>query len=712
MTVSDEDVSLVKRPDDEVDGYVFDGEIIDDEPPPRSRLRATAELLRVRPVITSLGSSSAGAAVVRGARATARAGWVAGQGVVSGARRAHKAATHGQHREQVRRAQLAGDAEAFGAASDRLAKARESRHKRLLELPKLLLGLLLVGVGVLALVAVLLFVGAVVVQLSPEGATWATWWAGVGSVLAGVGAVLHGLVLVALLAAIPLAAVLAWREGRRASDPPLWLLAPTARALLDAEITPSKVVVALRDLGLAQLRTAIKEMDDGGASMLGPIAIAGCGVQVDVRLPSGTEPGEVRARRPKLSSNLTRHRHEVHVTLPPAAQSVRIWIANPGALDQPIGPSPLVLDEAPRANWRSGKAPWGDDLRGDPAALSLYQRHVLVTGLSNQGKTAAIRALALWLAFDVKPRFRIGDLKGRGDWAMFGDIADVLIEGPTDEHVAAVVEMVEAAVVEMERRLVEGGTWDPLIVIVDEAQVAFMCPAVDEQKRPYGGTKATSRYFMAARKIHNQGRAVDVVLWQGTQDPTDQNLPKLVREGAHIRASLVVGTESQAKMALGENAVNGGAAPHELRQGLDKGTLVVTGDGVDLPPGEPSITIRTHFIDGDPDARTGPAWDIAARAAERRRRAGRAPEAPVGPQQRDHLADILEALRGEARVRTPVVLARLIEIDETAYTSWNFPRLKAVLGEAGAPVGKSDGQSVVRLDAVQRVLGERPVELP
>ncbi|PWS48510.1 hypothetical protein DLE01_26850, partial [Streptomyces sp. FT05W] len=39
--------------------------------------------------------------------------------------------------------------------------------------------------------------------------------------------------------------------------------------------------------------------------------------------------------------------------------------------------------------------------------------------------------------------------------------------------------------------------------------------------------------------VHNQGRAVDVTLWEGTQDPTDQNLPKLVREGAHTRASLV-----------------------------------------------------------------------------------------------------------------------------------------------------------------------------
>jgi S-DNA-T family DNA segregation ATPase FtsK/SpoIIIE len=149
--------------------------------------------------------------------------------------------------------------------------------------------------------------------------------------------------------------------------------------------------------------------------------------------------------------------------------------------------------------------------------------------------------------------------------------------------------MLEDAVQEMELRIVavqESGSTDgitrdmqrtpgsgfhPLILLVDEAQVAFMCPAKGDDGRPYGGSKATSRYFMAARKLHNQGRAVNVLLWEGTQDPTDQNLPKLVHEGAHIRASLALGTESQSHMALGDKAVDGGAAPHELRQGQAQG---------------------------------------------------------------------------------------------------------------------------------------------
>ena len=44
------------------------------------------------------------------------------------------------------------------------------------------------------------------------------------------------------------------------------------------------------------------------------------------------------------------------------------------------------------ANWFTGSAPWGVDLRRNPIGLRLYQRHALLTGLSNHGKTAALRA--------------------------------------------------------------------------------------------------------------------------------------------------------------------------------------------------------------------------------------------------------------------------------------------------------------------------------
>ena len=158
-------------------------------------------------------------------------------------------------------------------------------------------------------------------------------------------------------------------------------------------------------------------------------------------------------------------------------------------------------------------------------------------------------------------------------------------------------------------------------------------------------------------------RIAAALLYQGTQDPTDQNLPKLVREGAHIRASLVVGTEEQARMAVGDKAVNSGAAPHKLRQGLDKGTVVVAGDGVPLPAGQASITIRTHFVDG------AAAAEIAERAKARRAavttRTGA--EAPA----RNVIADVSTVMAGRDRVRSSDVLQALKERWQESYAAWS-----------------------------------------
>ncbi|MFJ4472017.1 FtsK/SpoIIIE domain-containing protein [Streptomyces sp. NPDC089424] len=625
------------------------------------------------------------------------------------ARRTWDGRTGSRYERMIRAAEAAGNFELAQEWEERLQRFRAARHHRRMDL---------LHSPVDAAKGVAVGAGMGVGVLVALGVVMAINTGHVGDVITPLSATIDFIALLIrivqvvwgpLLTIGPFLALLAlWSVGRKQQAAPAWALSADVRSSEGEPITPSIVVKALRDLGISPLKTAIKEMGDAGASMLGPIRIAGCGVEVDVTLPSGVATDEVQKRRRKLAENLTRHEHEVFITIAEAARTVRLWIADSGALDEPIGPSPLVTDGTMTANYKTGKAPWGQDLRGDAAELSVYQRHLLVTGLSNQGKTAALRSLALWLALDRTVQFWIADLKGIGDWAMFDGIAQILIEGPSDDHVIQATEMVEDAVEEMNRRIEERRqdptvVFEPLIVVVDEAQLAFMCPVVGEDKRPYGGAKATSRYFMAVRKIHNQGRAVDVLMWQGTQDPTDQNLPKLVREGAHTRASLVVGTESQSRMALGDKAVNGGAAPHLLRQGLDKGTLVVASDGITIPAGQASITVRTHFIDDEPAA------EIAARAQALRD--GVATLRVVDhTEERDALADVAAVIGDTARLRTDEVLKRLHALDTAVYREWNNGRLKRLLEEHGEEPKKSHGVMVVRRDDVARALANRDAD--
>ncbi|MFE1424374.1 FtsK/SpoIIIE domain-containing protein [Streptomyces fungicidicus] len=648
------------------------------------------------------------------------ASYVAG-GVRIISRRAWDGRTASRYERMIRAAEAAGLMDEVKEWEQRAQAYRAARHKRRLELlqamihaPKAIAYATGGAAGVLLLLGIMLAWGTGdvrdVVNPIETVVDLVRWCALIGGVVWGP----------LLLAAPWIGLAAAWTVGQHRHTAPQWALPVQARDL-GGPITPSSVVTAFRDLGIPALRKAIENMGDVGAAMLSPIKIAGCGVELDVQLPSGVSTEEIQGKRRKLAENLNRHEHEVFITIPPAPRTVRLWIADSGALDEPIGPSPLVLDQEMTADYYTGSAPWGQNLRGDAVGVSVKQRHILLTGLSNQGKTAALRALALWLALDPTVDFYIADLKGVGDWRGFDGLAQVLIQGPTDDHVAQATDMVEWGVDEMQKRIAlleaSGATdgvtremartdprFRPIVLIVDEAQVAYGCGAKSPDGRPYGGSKATSRYFQAVKRIHDQGRAVNVTIWEGTQDPTDENLPKRSREGNHIRGSLVLGTESQAKMALGEAPVDAGAAPHKLRRGLDKGTLVVAGEGIPMEAGQASVTVRTHFISGED------AVPITERAKQLRDGVATVHKLEV-VQPVDHLADLAAVVGREKRVKTGEVLHRLKSRNHAVYEHWDGKRLRALLVEHGEDTGLYDGYPVVKLESLEKALDRRAEEL-
>lgn len=632
------------------------------------------------------------------------------------AARAWEDRTTSRYQRMFRAALVGGNVEEAKDWEERGHRFREARHKRRMDLisgmkdaPKALGSAALAGTALLAGTGVALALAdkdphafVLPFQLTLDVIEWAFL---IGTVVWGMAPmVIPALGLLAL-----------WNVGRQRQAAPRWAL-PAKYRDEGGPITPSIVVKAFRDLGIATLRKGIEGMDDAGAGMLSPISMAGCGVEVAVLLPSGVSTEEIQKKRRKLAENLGRHEHEVYISIAPQPRTVKLWIADSGALDEPVPASPLVTDPSITANYKTGRAPWGVNLRGDAALLSLYQKMILITGLSNQGKTAALRALALWLIFDPRVDFRIADLKGIGDWAMFDGLATTLIQGPTDEHVIHATEMVEGALDEMNRRIQAppGTEFPPLICIVDEAQVAYGSGAREEYiddkgnvkyGAPYGGSKNTSRYFRAVKGIHDQGRAVNVLIWEGTQDPTNENLPKRSREGNHIRASLVLGTASQAGMALGDAPVAKGAAPHTLRLGLDKGQLVVAGEGLKMADGQVFENVRTHYIDDNEAA------EIAERAKKLRN--GATSLRSVEPvEERDELADLAAVVGDEKRVRTPEVLHRLKNLDAAFYGDWSGATLRGLLIRAGEDTDTYTGYPVVTRERVLKAIGSRDQAAP
>ncbi len=652
-------------------------------------------------------------------RAAARHAWHVGDGARLAVRHRRDEKSTARHHRMMAAAEAKGDHATVALWEEKAAKHRAERHARRMELIRSGPHAVKTGAYITAASAgVLLLIGVclAVADKDPHevDAPLMTAVNVIRTVITLASILWAPAVLVAMFAGV----VALWSKSRRHAVPPAWL-APAGTVTASAAVTPSSLVVALRELGLADLKAKIKAMGDNGAMMLSLIRVAGCGVEVDVTLPEGTSTLEIQNRRRKLAENLGRHEHEVFITIPPAARTVRVWIADSGALDDPIGPSALVTDATLRASVYTGRAPWGQDLRGDQIALSLFQRHILLTGASNQGKTAALRALMLWAALDPAVEFWMADLKGVGDWRPFDGIATTLIQGPTDAHVEAACDMIDRGVTEMENRLMAlektgsdegvtqamaykpGSGFHPLMIVVDESQVAFVCPAKDAAGNQLGGVKATSRFFQGCRKLLNQGRAVNVHLVLGTQDPTDQNLPKIIREAFHIRGALFLGTESQAVMALGETVVEAGAAPHKLRMGIDKGMLVLSaGDAVALPSGQSFVTVRTNYISGKD------AVAIADRAKALRKpvatRTGNQDDRP----ELDVLADVAAVLNGAVRMPKNEVMHLLAERDDR-YRTWTDAQLKAALDQEGAPQYTSNGKTTISGDKIREALARR-----
>ncbi|MPY79849.1 MAG: ATP-binding protein [Actinophytocola sp.] len=722
------DDNVVYLPATSTDNGVVETEIVDDtearQVEPSARATFNTHLIpdeaRARMASGAVElSHRAAPAAKTGGKALVRHGAYVVSGAVVVAQRVWEAHTNSRYERLLRAAEASGDWDKLAEWEQRAEQARERRHRRAMDW--LDAPVKLVKTALLGAVSVAGFFLAVGVMLALANGDARLLLAPLGWLLDGIGwaywfALAYGVLLVyggtaALVAYL-------WRVGRdHGSWQPAWLSNPAEQGADLVVLDEDSITRALSNCHVTALNRALK----AGAVVeyLVHPREQGGGTYTQVRLPLGVKAADFLhpERIETLAGNLGRHKHEVYPQRLPDgdARVLDLWVADRGTMDKPAPAWPL-LAEGEFDVFRD-RLPWGVTMRGEQVAQGMLHRHVFFGALSKQGKTATMRRDALGLALDPTVELRIADLKGDGDWSMFAGRARTLIEGGGEQQAAETCLMLDELVAEMQRRYDTkramgikgnitrelsrrpGSGFHPIYCFIDECQVLY------QADHPIGGTAKDARAWKAARRIHDQARAVNIHLYQATQRPDPSAVPFQVREGAHVRACLHVANHEAAKMVLAD-AADRGARPQDLRSGKDAGTVVAAGEVDDIPEGQAFIIVRSHYV-GTQEAYTviNRAMDILA--AHGRTVDQAEPDALLEP--RDLLTDLATVLEdaGMPRMRTQEVLQRLAELAPATYREWTFTDLRAQLADTAAAPYKSDGVMVIAAVRIQEAITDR-----
>jgi len=646
----------------------------------------------------------AGKAVVTEApRRGARVAYTAGQGVRSWTWRAQSALTWRVYRDAIRACEAAQDREALALWTEKLTKAKDDRQARLLMLPKQVAALAAVA-GVLFIVAwMVVFLGGATVWLFPGGITWDAWWAGAAATLDAIGSAIQVAVTIGLWAAVPLLAWSAWNEGNRAGRKPRWLSTANERAQLDSLIDERMISQALAHLGIQALNVYFK--NGGQITYIVPPRVDGDGTFAQVNLPPGVTAEMIADKRPILAGNLKRASLETWATKADEEGILDLWVADKGKLTAGAGPWPLI-DEG-EVDVFDG-VPFGRSQRGDVVMAPIFESNYLIGGRPGQGKSAAMRTLLLGCALDPVVEMWIFVFGESPDFEPFRPRLTRYGMGFDEDVFERAIEALRDALREMERRGKQLGSLPgtppktsrklaskpalglhPLVIAFDEVHELFLHPKYGKEAED-----------LMVRLI-KRGRKYGIVLIDATQSPTKDSIPREVTRNVSAGIAFSVADHVANDGLLGSGKYKAGIRATELRPKTDRGTCVTVGltdNAFELVRG-----FYVPFEDGR-DAVT-PVITRAMQGITELRRTGA--EQLEAAQQLDLLADVHDAMRGEVRVRTDALLARLAEGDPSgAYEQWGAPKLAAELAAVGVEVGKVRGNSVVRLDDVERALSQ------
>ncbi|TWP51527.1 hypothetical protein FKR81_15110 [Lentzea tibetensis] len=604
-------------------------------------------------------------------------------------------ATYGDLRADVRAARLAGDVEARRAAQEMIRADAHARWTRL----AMVLRRLLVTAAVVAPIALALVIAGALFERSEM---W-EWLASVYGVLDIVGAVLSTVWSVALFVVPAGVLVASVFEGRDRKPGAGFLVQPN-RDDNDSYVDERMISQALAHLGVAPLDKFFKS---GGQLVYSvPARVDGDGTYAQVRLPMGVTADMVAGQRKKLAANLGRASLETWPTEGSEDGILDLWVADKGKLGRGAGDWPLLHDG--QVDLFEG-VPFGLTQRGMLINAPLFEANWLVGGRPGQGKSAALRTAMLGAALDPTAELWAFVMGESPDFDPFRPRLTRYAMGMDDSVAEAALQALRDMLAEMERRgkvLGEMGTpktsrkladkrgvgLHPLVCAIDEVHELFQHPTYGEEAGK-----------LAIRLI-KRGRKYGVILLLATQSPTKDSIPREVTRNISVGVAFAVADHVANDGLLGAGKYKQGIRATDLRMKTDRGTAVAVGltDNV-------FELVRVFYIafeDGRDDV-----TPVITRAMQLIADAGRdvpvADDVDAAPELVDHLADIATVLREDKRVRTQVLLGRLVEHRPDEYEGWTFQDLKSALADAGVEVAKSNGHSVVRADDIATAITER-----
>jgi S-DNA-T family DNA segregation ATPase FtsK/SpoIIIE len=685
---------LAPFPGYEIEPDVIDGVVVD-EPPPS----APAKVVRVVQVAVQHPHAK---------RAGRHLAYIPlGFAVVT--RRLWLSRTTSRYELWLRRAEADGNQEAALEWEKRLAAFRKDRHDRrvdmikvptevLLAVPKIALGLFIV----FAAFGTLLAIGKKNIR---EVAVPFEVAARLVEIVAIVLSVTWGPIVLAL----PWVAVAAlWHVGRAyANQGNGWLAAKKGDAD-DAGlvVTADTVTLALRNLPIPALAKAFR--DGWQPTFYTQPVREGLGYATVYSLPLGVTAQMIADKRAVLARNVHRDEIEVWPTAAERAGHVATWVADPGVLSKPAPEYPL-LHEGTADVFRG--VPGGVSPRGDEITIPIVGNNIVCGGQMGQGKSNALRVVALGCALDPICEIDVFVFANNGDFDAYQPRLARYVKGVEDDAIAAAVQRLQelyAEVARREGRLADLGAKKVTRQLAkDHKDMRPIVALFSECHEMFGHDEYGEMAAELATKTIKRARKTGITLMFDTQSSRKEALPPKLVELVSINCCFYVKKWQSNDGFLGDGSFAAGIRATELRPGRDRGTSLIIG-ATDAQ----FELLRWYFIAVDDDAGTDDATDVIARAVSKAapgmRLDASTPVAAI--EGRDLLEDLADVLGDErVKLRDAVGLLRKHAPTWLPYQKLTATRLGADLASAGVRTVNASGTKCLDPADLHRVLAEREV---